>query len=68
MLHPTSADICIICGYAIRWHFEDGYKLECSEVRIRLTGKLPRWNGCADAMEWFEAEEKRHEENPIPTR
>ena len=43
-------DTCI-CGYPVPWHFDrNGRYLPCTEVKILVTGKVPKFPSCDAAM------------------
>jgi hypothetical protein len=45
-------DVCVVCQNPVHWHFEDGRYLNCDELRIRLTGRLPVYTSCTSPQMW----------------
>lgn len=45
-------DVCVVCRRPVPWHFEEGRKLDCVELDIRITGITPRYTSCTSAQMW----------------
>lgn len=55
-------DLCLLCGFPTRWHLIRGRLVDCAELRVQITRKVPKYRSCAKAMQEYMKLPKRYRE------